>query len=64
MTYSLNTLNNDAAHATPSGLRRFAHEFGLLLGAAGLLFWLMALLSHSLQDPAWSTSGVGPGWPT
>ena len=59
MTYSLNTLNNDAAHTAPSGLRRFAHEFGLLLGAAGLLFWLMALLSHSLQDPAWSTSGAG-----
>lgn len=59
MTYSLNTLNNDAAHHAPSGLRRFAHEFALLLGAAGLLFWLIALLSHSLLDPAWSTSGAG-----
>ena len=61
MTYSLNTLNKDDAHAAPTGLKRFAHEFALLLGAAGLLFWLIALLSHSLQDAAWSTSGAGTG---
>ncbi|NIC43504.1 DNA translocase FtsK [Aquabacterium sp. A08] len=60
MTYSLNTLNGDAAHAAPSGLRRFAQEISLVLGAVALLFWLIALLSHSLADPAWSTSGTGP----
>lgn len=58
MTYSLNTLNNDAAHHAPSGLKRFAHEFALLIGAACLLFWLIALATHTLEDAAWSTSGV------
>ena len=60
MTYSLNTLNADRAERAPSGLSRFTQEIGLVLGAAGLLFWLLALLSHSLADPAWSTSGRGP----
>jgi len=58
MTYSLNTLNNDVAHRTPSGLKRFAQEFALLIGAAGLVFWLLALATHTLDDAAWSTSGV------
>ncbi len=57
MTYSLNTLNADRARRAPSGLSRFTQEIGLVLGAAGLLFWLLALLSHSLADPAWSTTG-------
>jgi len=57
MTYSLNTLNADRAERAPSGLSRFTQEIGLVLGAAGLLFWLLALLSHSLADPAWSTTG-------
>jgi DNA segregation ATPase FtsK/SpoIIIE, S-DNA-T family len=57
MTYSLNTLNADAGGKTPSGVKRFAQEIALLLGAAALLFWLLALFSHSLSDPAWSTSG-------
>ena len=59
MTYSLNTLNNDAAHTAPSGLRRFAHEFALVVGAAVLAFWILALATHSLSDAAWSTSGSG-----
>ncbi len=29
-----------------------------MLGAAALAFWLLALLSHSLADPAWSTTGT------
>lgn len=58
MTYSLNTLNNDAAHHAPSGLKRFAQEFALLIGAALLIFWFLALATHSLNDAAWSTSGV------
>ncbi|MGC4366401.1 DNA translocase FtsK [Hydrogenophaga sp. R2] len=57
MTYSLNTLNAERAQQAPSGLSRFTQEIGLVLGAAGLLFWLLALLSHSLADPAWSTTG-------
>ncbi|MGM9428038.1 DNA translocase FtsK [Hydrogenophaga sp. MI9] len=57
MTYSLNTLNADRANAPPSGLSRFAHEVALVAGAALLGFWLVALLSHSLADPAWSTTG-------
>ena len=60
MTYSLNTLNKDTAEsASPTGLRRFAQEISLLLTAALLLFWLLALLTHSLNDAAWSTSGAG-----
>lgn len=59
MTYSLDTLNsrNSPAAAAPSGVKRFAHEVGLILGLLGLVFWLAALLSHTSQDLAWSTSG-------
>ncbi len=60
MTYSLNTLNPSPGDAGPrSGAGRFAQEFGLILGAVALAFWLLALLTHSLLDPAWSTSGAG-----
>ena len=59
MTYSLNTLNADSEGRGPSGLVRFVQDSSLLLAAAGLLFWLIALLSHSLADPAWSTTGIG-----
>ena len=58
MTYSLNTLNADRAQATPGGMARFTQEIGLVVGAAVLAFWLLALLSHSLADPAWSTTGT------
>ena len=58
MTYSLNTLNADRRDAPAgSGIARFAQEIGLVLGAAALAFWLLSLLSHSLADPAWSTTG-------
>ena len=57
MTYSINTLNADRANLPASGVSRFAHELALVLGAALLGFWLIALLSHSLNDPAWSTTG-------
>ncbi len=58
MTYSLNTLNADRRDASAgSGIARFAQEIGLVLGAAALAFWLLSLLSHSLADPAWSTTG-------
>lgn len=59
MTYSLDTLNtqNSPTTAAPGGVRRFTHEVGLILGLLGLLFWLLALLSYSSTDAAWSTSG-------
>jgi len=61
MTYSLNTLNADRQGASaPSGIARFAQEIGLVFGAALLAFWLLALLSHSLADAAWSTTGTAP----
>lgn len=46
------------AAASRLGLARFGHEMCLLLGLLVLLFALAALLSHSLLDPAWSTSGA------
>jgi S-DNA-T family DNA segregation ATPase FtsK/SpoIIIE len=61
MTYSLNTLNNAGSRA-PSprgGASRFAHEIVLVLGLVALVFWLLALVSYSAQDPAFSTSGTG-----
>ncbi len=59
MTYSLDTLNtpNTQTEAKPGGIRRFTQEVGLILGLLGLTFWLLALVSYSAQDPAWSTSG-------
>ena len=66
MTYLLDTLNsrNSPAADVPGGVRRFAHEVSLILGLLGLIFWLVALLSYSPLDAAWSTSGaatVGSG---
>ncbi|MGA8513654.1 MAG: DNA translocase FtsK 4TM domain-containing protein, partial [Burkholderiaceae bacterium] len=63
MTYSLDTLTSRATakRSDPSG-RKFSHELGLLVGAVALIFWLIALLTHTAVDPAWSTSGSGaPG---
>ena len=60
MTYSFNTLNADRARQPPAGVGRFAQEIGMVLGAAALAFWLLALLSHSPADPAWSTTGTRP----
>ena len=60
MTYSLNTLNNERRVPASAGAARFGQEIALLLGAAALLFWLLALVSHSLADPAWSTTGTRP----
>ncbi len=38
---------------------RFAHEFGLFLGAAALLVLILAQLSYNPLDAAWSSSGLG-----
>jgi S-DNA-T family DNA segregation ATPase FtsK/SpoIIIE len=61
MTYSLNTLNSTGRETNTArpGWKRFAAELGLLAGLVLLLFWLLALLSYSPQDSAWSTSGSG-----
>jgi len=61
MTYSLNTLTDAAPAASEPrpGLARFAHETALVLGAAALVFWLLALVSHTPLDAAFSTSGDG-----
>src|SRR4029450_9258170 len=61
MTYSLNTLNNPSGADAPprGGVGRFAHEFALVLGLVALVFWLLALVSYSAQDAAFSTSGTG-----
>ncbi|HXD42432.1 MAG TPA: DNA translocase FtsK 4TM domain-containing protein [Ramlibacter sp.] len=61
MTYSLNTLNNPGEDAASprAGAGRFAHEIALVLGLVALVFWLLALVSYSAQDAAFSTSGGG-----
>ena len=60
MTYSLRTLNASPARSrapSDSGASRFGQEIGLLLGMVALIFAVLALVSHSPFDPAWSTSG-------
>ena len=63
MTYSLDTLStrNSQSPGVAGGVKRFAHEVGLILGLLGLVFWLVALISYSQQDAAWSTSGTAQG---
>ena len=38
---------------------RFAQEISLIVGFAVLVFWLLAMLSFTPSDSAWSTSGSG-----
>jgi DNA segregation ATPase FtsK/SpoIIIE, S-DNA-T family len=63
MTYSLNTLQGRKSPQgevpARTGWGRFTHELLLVAGLVVLSFWLLALLSHSLQDVAWSTTGEG-----
>ena len=60
MTYSLNTLNSSQTNPPArSGWVRFASELGLFGGLVVLILWLIAMLSYSGQDAAWSTSGGG-----
>jgi len=55
----LNTLQKDAPVQTPlTGFRRFAQEIALTAGFVFLAFWLLALVTHSNADPAWTTSGT------
>jgi S-DNA-T family DNA segregation ATPase FtsK/SpoIIIE len=59
MTYSLHTLQSAAAARAPEpvGLGRFANEIALVAGFLLLSIWLIALLTYSPTDAAWSTSG-------
>ncbi len=59
MTYSLNTLNGTSRPSAASVVARFGQEIGLILGGVVWVGWLLALLSHSPADAAWSTSGHG-----
>ncbi|RZL63580.1 MAG: DNA translocase FtsK [Variovorax sp.] len=61
MTYSLHTLQSASSEAQPARARamRFAHEITLIAGFVVLLFWLLAMLSFTPSDAAWSTSGTG-----
>jgi S-DNA-T family DNA segregation ATPase FtsK/SpoIIIE len=61
MTYSLHTLQSSAPNGAqaPVGLGRFANEVGLVAGFLILALWLIALVTYSPQDAAWSTSGAG-----
>jgi S-DNA-T family DNA segregation ATPase FtsK/SpoIIIE len=62
MTYSLNSLRTPNPTASPPArfrAIRFAHEITLLIGFVGLVFWLLAMLSFTPSDAAWSTSGTG-----
>ena len=60
MTYSLNTLNSseETSAQEVTGLRRYASEISLLLGLVLWALWVLALLSYSPLDAAWSTSGA------
>jgi S-DNA-T family DNA segregation ATPase FtsK/SpoIIIE len=59
MTYSLNTLRNDPPEPDQmTGLRRFTQEIALTVGFVFLVFWLISMISHQAQDPAWTTSGA------
>ena len=59
MTYLLKTLNSKSnPEPEMTGWRRFAQEIALTVGFIFLVFWLLALLTHSATDPAWTTSGV------
>ena len=61
MTYSLNTLNMPNGTQTPQqlGFRRFVREALLVAGFFVFGFWLMAMVSYSTQDVAWTSSGAG-----
>ncbi|QBK04851.1 DNA translocase FtsK [Hylemonella gracilis] len=59
------TDRSDTLSSGPTALatlrRRYASELLLFLGLVLLVYWGLALGTHSLSDPAWSTSGSGAG---
>ena len=60
MTYSLNTLNNTPSSTEPTTAERLAQEIALVFGGLILIFWVLALVSYTSNDPAWSTTGLSP----
>ncbi|MDP4621788.1 MAG: DNA translocase FtsK 4TM domain-containing protein, partial [Hydrogenophaga sp.] len=60
MNRPINTLNADRRPRTPPVFQRFAQEIALILGGLLLLSVFFALASHSMNDSAWSTTGL-PG---
>ncbi len=63
MTYSLRTLADPpkARPASRTPAHGFAHELALVIGLIALAFWLIAMVSYSPQDAAWSTTGADSG---
>ena len=62
MTYPLDTMRgvtDPHASRTHSPVKRWAHEGLLLLAGAAWVYWVLAQLSYSPWDAAWSTSGQG-----
>ena len=61
MTYSIHTLhsNRSEPRPPPSSWERIANEGVLVVGLVFLLFWVVALISYTPQDTAWTTSGTG-----
>jgi len=61
MTYSIHTLHSNRSEPTPppSSWERIANEGVLVVGLVFLLFWVVALISYTPQDTAWTTSGTG-----
>ncbi len=63
MTYSLHTLHNSVPTRThepaPTGMGRFGNEILLIIGFVATVLWVVALLSYSAGDAAWTTSGNG-----
>ena len=62
MTYPFNAFQSPPARGgPPMQLRalRFVQEIALFAGAVAMLFWLLAMLSFTPSDAAWSTSGTG-----
>jgi S-DNA-T family DNA segregation ATPase FtsK/SpoIIIE len=61
MTYSIHTLHSNRSEPTPppSSWERIANEGVLVVSLVFLLFWVVALISYTPQDTAWTTSGTG-----
>jgi DNA segregation ATPase FtsK/SpoIIIE, S-DNA-T family len=59
MAYSLDTLQGKQRPSNPtdSAPARGWRDIALWLGLFALLYWLLALITHSASDLAWSTSG-------
>ncbi len=61
MTYSIHTLHSNRSEPAPppSSWERITNEGILVVGLVFLLFWVVALISYTPQDTAWTTSGTG-----